>query len=304
MSDVPLITVYTPAYNVARYIRDAVRSVQAQTYTSFEYLIVDDGSTDSTVSIVRELATTDPRIRLFERPHRGVSATANDAIEFAQGQFLARMDADDIAAPTRLERQSRYLIDHPDCVVVGSRAMQIDETGLPLFEQYQISTSPELIEKSLLNGGWSLAQATCMFRRSALIEAGCYRSDLPLHEDLDLFLRLAELGTLANLPEVLQFYRQRFDSLTYAGQAKSERILNEILGEARRRRGLPPAESAAPHAKPAVSVETIDRFRDWAWKSLKAKNVITARKYARLALRRAPLSRENWKLMYCTLRGH
>ncbi len=298
---VATLSVYMPVYNAARFVQPAVRSILTQTFTDFEFIIVDDGSTDGTLQILESLAARDPRIRLIREPHAGVAAAANRAITEARGEFLARMDSDDIASPKRLEKQIDFLRQNPDCVAVGSHMMLIDEEGLPLYMMRHTTMGHEQIESCLMQGGWSIAQPSCMYRREAVIAAGSYRPDLSLHEDHDLFLRLAERGKLENLPDILLSYRQYLGSLTFVESPTSSKTMNSILSDAWRRRGL--SEKLPIHSNPSKPKAPLDRCRQWGWMSLQAGHVSTARKYARETLRLAPFSSQSWKLMYCALRG-
>ena len=298
----PSLSIYMPAYNVAAFVRKAVQSILDQTHRDFELIIVNDGSKDSTLEILTQMAAQDGRIRLVNQPNGGVSAASNRAIQMARSEYIARVDADDVADPQRMEKQLKYMREHPDCVALGSAMMLIDEGGLPLYPMAHIEYGHHNIDASLMNGGWPIAQPACMYRKNAVLAAGGYRSDLSLHEDHDLFLKLAEHGRLENLPEVLQYYRQHSTSLMAQESASSHSIvMPEILRQARRRRGLPeelPAEAVI------APVPALERVRRWAWRSLKAGHVQTARKYALATLRQAPFSTDSWKLMYCTLRGH
>lgn len=304
MTNPPAVSVYMPAFNVARFVRQAVQSILAQTLGDFEFIIIDDGSTDDTLAVLRELAAGDRRMQLVSRPNAGVSATANEAIALARGEFLARLDGDDIARPDRLEKQVAYLRAHPDCAAVGSNVLMMDEDGLPLYVMPDVQFGHEKIEAGFWRGGWPMVQPACTYRRDAVRAAGGYRPGLSLHEDHDLFLRLAERGKLENLPDVLIWYRQRLGSLTFGESATSRKVMAGILSEARRRRGLP--ETPDPHSAGGdtpASQQTLTRCRKWAWMSLKARHVATARKYARKTVRLAPFSADSWKLMYCALRG-
>jgi glycosyltransferase involved in cell wall biosynthesis len=291
-----------PAYNVARYVRDAVGSILAQSLGDFELIIIDDGSKDQTLEVLKELEAQDKRIRLITRPNAGVSKTANEAISLARGEFLVRMDGDDIAMPDRLEKQVGYLRANPKCVAVGSRVLLIDQDGLPLYVMPDLAFGHQAIDSALLAGGWPINQCVATFRREAVFAAGGYRTHLSLHEDHDLFLRLAEIGTLENLPDVLLRYRRHFSSITFREAGTSGGVMTEILREARKRRGLADA-SPPPSEKGATQMDVLTRCRHWAWMSLKANYPATARKYAFAGFRMAPLSTHSWKLMYCALRG-
>jgi glycosyltransferase involved in cell wall biosynthesis len=297
----PELSVYMPVYNAARFVGDAVKSVLEQNYRDFEFLIVDDGSTDGSVELLQSFAAKDTRIRLLNQPHKGVAAAANYAVAEARGEFLARIDGDDIALPDRLGRQLEYLQNDPHCVAVGSRMLLIDEDALPLYVMPQTVMGHQQIDASLMRGGWAIAQPACMYRRQAIVDAGGYRPELSLHEDHDLFLRLAERGHLENLPEVLQLYRQYLGSLTYVEGPASATVMPSILSEARRRRGIDGVP--APQFGPSNPAAPLERCQQWAWMSLQAGHVRTARRYARKTLRLAPISAHSWKLMYCALRG-
>ena len=122
------------AYNAGRYVAEAVESILAQTYTDFEFLIIDDGSTDRTLKVLKQYAARDPRIHLVSRPNRGLVATLNEGLALARAEFIARMDADDIALPHRFERQIAYMREHPDIICVGSAVMTMDQAGRDLIE--------------------------------------------------------------------------------------------------------------------------------------------------------------------------
>ncbi|HWE02302.1 MAG TPA: glycosyltransferase [Tepidisphaeraceae bacterium] len=305
MTAPPPVTVYMPAYNVGPFVRQAVESILNQTFGDFEFIVIDDGSTDDTLAVLKELEARDSRIRLVSRPNMGVSRTANEAIALARGEFLARIDGDDVAQATRLEKQLIYLRAHSQCVAVGCGVLLIDEDGLPLYMMPQVEFDHERIEAALWSGGWPMVQPACMFRRDAVVAVGGYRTHLSLHEDHDLFLRLAERGTLENLPDVLQWYRQRLTSLTYTESSGSKRVMAGILRETRQRRGLPalPDAAAEGNGVAKISHAALARCRQWGWMSLKARHIPTARKYAAKAVRLAPFSADSWRLMYCAWRG-
>ena len=241
MAAPPPVSVYMPAYNVARFVRQAVESILAQSFGDFEFIIIDDGSKDDTLEVLQELAARDARIRLVSRPNAGVSATANEAIGLARGEFVARLDGDDVALPDRLEKQVAWLRAHPDCVAVGSNVLMMDEEGLPLYVMPDLQFGHDKIEAGLWRAGWPILQPVSTFRRDALLAVGGYRAGLSLHEDHDLFLRLAERGKLENLPDVLLWYRQRLGGLTFGEGASSRKVIAGILSDARQRRGLPDA---------------------------------------------------------------
>jgi glycosyltransferase involved in cell wall biosynthesis len=300
MSDVPPITVLLAVYNGQTYLREAVDSVLGQTFGDFEFLIIDDGSKDQTPAILREYEKRDARIRLVARPNKGLTHTLNEGLSLARGEFLARMDADDLCLPQRFERQIAYLREHADCVLVGSRVLLMDPEGLPIREMC-FEQSHEEIDSAHLNRGWPVVHPATMMRMSALRQIGGYRDEFNTLEDLDLFLRLAEVGRLANLPEVLLRYRQHFASVTHSKEEKQNQIRQAIYDQTRVRRGLP--ADVPPGVGRTRPRKRHEQHRLWAWSALKAGNIQTARKHALKTLQGAPFSVESWRLMACALRG-
>ena len=123
MADRPSVSVLMPIHNGEPTLTEAVESVLAQTFGDFELIAVDDGSTDSSLAKLQSFARGDPRVRILSRPNTGIAGALNDSIQQARGEFLVRMDADDIALPQRFEKQVAYFRAHPDCVLVGSRVL-------------------------------------------------------------------------------------------------------------------------------------------------------------------------------------
>ena len=130
----PMISVCMPVYNAAKYLDKAIRSILNQSFEDFEFLMADDGSTDGSARILERYAARDPRIRLIRRPHKGLAPTLQELVEEARGEFIARMDGDDIALPERFQKQVEYLLANPDCVLVGSRVWEADSDGDPVGE--------------------------------------------------------------------------------------------------------------------------------------------------------------------------
>lgn len=200
----PAITVAMPVYNDADYVREAVDSILAQTFTDFTLLIVDDGSTDATPAILDSLA--DPRIRILRHERNlGRSAARNTALAAADSRYLAWMDADDISLPRRLERQAAFLDAHPDLSACG--------TGLRLFHQgrgqYRFSADPDMVAASMIFHT-AMGFATTMFRLTDIRATGlAFDRSFRRAEDLlfliELLLRHRLRG--ANLPAALYRWR-------------------------------------------------------------------------------------------------
>lgn len=198
-SPVPKVSVVMPAYNQERYCGEAIESILAQTFVAFECIIVDDGSGDGTSALLEWYARTDARIHLIRHEvNRGISASLNGAIGRARCELIARMDADDIALPHRLERQVAFMDQNPGIVAAGSSYRTIGDGGDIIGGIYAMESDPKHIRLGMA-GGPMLAHPTVIMRRSLVLKAGGYRSAFDLAEDLDLWLRLMEIGELSNI---------------------------------------------------------------------------------------------------------
>jgi GT2 family glycosyltransferase len=304
--DVPLISVCMPVYNAERYAAEAVESILNQTFGDFEFLILDDGSTDGSLEILRRYADRDSRVKLTSRPNRGLVVSLNELVDQARGEFIARMDADDISLPERFQRELVYLRAHPECVVVGSRVRLIDSDGDSLCDWCTMQDH-ETIDSFFLQGKWGtwMSHPVVMMRHSALLAIGKYRN-LSMMEDLDLFLRLAEHGRLTNLPEVLLKYRiheSNYSSDFLPQNEQAHRALWEMIHDARRRRNLPPVPTP-PVPTTVVMTSAAAEREKWGWLALSSGQVQTARKYAIRALASTPFSLKAWRLAYCAIRGY
>ena len=208
----PTISVLMPVYNVAPYLKKAIDSILDQTFSDFEFLIMDDGSTDDSLSIALEAAELDSRIRVFERPNRKVAACLNEMVSLAQGEFIARMDGDDIARPARLQKQLDYLINNPETAVVGSWVRTFGSRE----EVWHFRQWDNFSRNLLIFGVTILSHPTWMLQKSMLTKHPYddnYRSII----DREWLARVAfhepELSFVA-LPEVLLDYRIHETSVT------------------------------------------------------------------------------------------
>jgi glycosyltransferase involved in cell wall biosynthesis len=296
------LSVILPVYNAQRYIAAAVESILNQTYGDFELIIINDGSTDHTLGILEQYARKDGRINLISRPNTGYVVALNEGIDLARGQFIARMDADDISLPERFEKQLAFLRDNPGHVLVGSAVAQMDASGMVIGPMADVCFGHAAIDYALLRRGWPVVHPAVMMRTEAVRKVGKYRPDYCPNEDHDLFLKLAEVGRLDNVPELLLHYRKHEQSQSFQKMETTIVIMSRIIIEACKRRGVPvPPEAAQPDRRPPA--KKVDVQRNWAWNAVKHKNIATARKYALVTLLRRPLSSDAWRLTYCALRG-
>ena len=301
--DHPRVSVALPVHNCERYVAEAIESILAQTFTDFEFLIVDDGSTDGTLPILNRFAARDSRIRVISRPNTGIVGALNEMLGLARADLVARMDADDVALPVRFERQVRYLDEHPECVMVGSRVTIIDPDGDALTEMGDALSHEQIVTDLLNYKGQMVYHPAVIYRRKAVLDLGGYRPECREAEDLDLFLRLAEVGQIVNLPEPLLKYREH---RAKAGISRSNELSHHvrvILEEARKRHNLGPVPEHVS-SQASLSGDPSQIYQTWAWWALMSGHIATARKHALTCIRRAPLSLSTWRLVYCALRGH
>jgi glycosyltransferase involved in cell wall biosynthesis len=209
----PLISVVLPVWNGARWLTEAIDSIRRQTHDNFELVVVDDGSTDGSADIIEASARNDRRIRTFRQERNGLVAALNRGLSEAQGQLIARLDADDRAHLQRLHKQTEYLDQHHDVGLLGSWAELIDEQGsVKGFRKYR--TRPESLKPLLLRTN-PLLHSSIMVRQSVLHKVGFYRPAFEGAEDYDLWLRVSEIAKIANLPEYLVQYRLHTTSITH-----------------------------------------------------------------------------------------
>jgi glycosyltransferase involved in cell wall biosynthesis len=199
----PLVTVLMPVYNGERYLRPAIESILSQTFADFEFLIVNDGSTDGSAEIVRSYH--DRRIRLVHNEvNERIVASLNKGLVLARGKIIARMDCDDFSCPDRLGEQLAYLDRHADIAIVGTWIQRFGKIS-PWVDRYPIS--PDRVKCELLFQS-ALAHSTVMMRRDVLLKYDLrYDPARLIAEDWDLWCRASFLVGLANVPQVLLKYR-------------------------------------------------------------------------------------------------
>lgn len=218
----PLVSVIMPVYNGEQFLAEAIESILTQTFADFEFIIVDDSSTDESAAIIHSYAKRDQRIRLIQHEKNlGMSSARNTGIAAATGEYLAAMDCDDISLPERLEKQVDCLRSHPRIGGVGVGAQRVTEDLAPI-ETIQLPNSNALIVLAMIAGGPAVIRASLMLRREHLAASGGYRPDIRTANDYELFLRLVWQTAIryANVPDVLYLYRQH--------QSSSSRRLEDL----------------------------------------------------------------------------
>lgn len=208
----PKLSIIIPSYNSAPYLEESINSVLKQFFVDFELIVIDDGSTDNTQAILKKYIDTRLHI-LSNNKNLGIVASLNRGIAQASGEYIIRFDADDVMLAGRLEKQSRFLDDNPNVVVVGSWAETINENGEHLGTYNYPPQDDAVIRKYILKHNPFIHPSTAI-GREALLKAGSYRQAFSHIEDYELWTRLLRLGQGANLPEHLIKYRLNQGGIT------------------------------------------------------------------------------------------
>jgi glycosyltransferase involved in cell wall biosynthesis len=231
-----MISVVMPVYNGQRFLAQAMDSLLAQTFTDFEVIAVDDGSTDETPAILRAYADRDARVRVIRGDHAGISAALNRGIEASTHQWIARIDADDVASPDRFAKQIAAARRHPEVVVWGSYANHVDAHGNVLGLSKCGPTSVEEFRKLRAAGeDCYVIHPTSMLRKDIVLKAGGYDSRFNFCEDFELFDRMAEHGAVVALPEPLLLYRIHATSISMQRFFTMRRFSNFVRARAKAR---------------------------------------------------------------------
>jgi glycosyltransferase involved in cell wall biosynthesis len=198
----PKVSVVIPVYNGARTLARAVDSILGQSLRDIELIVVDDGSTDATPDILA--AIPDSRLRVIRQANGGRSLARNAALRAARAEYVAMLDADDVAYPERLARQAAFLDAHPDVALCGTWAHRIEPDGSQ--HEWRQPLEAGEIRRTMLRSDCFI-HSTVMARKRVLQECGGYDESLDFSEDYDLYLRIAGRCATANLPEILCAYR-------------------------------------------------------------------------------------------------
>ena len=223
----PRVSVVMPAWNAARWLGRALASLVTQTFADIEIIVVDDGSEDATPEIVSAFAARDARVILVRQDHAGFSAAANRGVAEARGEYIGRLDADDVALPDRFAKQVAFMDAHPEVGVVGGSMIVIDENDRKL---HRMPYPTENVDTEMLKYS-ALAHPATLIRRSLMAELGGYRRAFVHAEDYDLWLRIAERARLANLPDAVTYYRGHAGQISVAhsrSQQGSASVAREI----------------------------------------------------------------------------
>lgn len=269
---VPRVSVLIPAYNAERFIRSAIDSVLVQTMPDFEVVVVDDGSSDRSLEILREIA--DERVVVLRPGHLGVAGALNAGLQACRAEYVARLDADDLMEPNRLERQLAFLESRPELGGASTFFWIIDEEGRLTGHQDPPLLTVEDVTTHLRTGGRLVyCHPTVMYRRSAVLGVGGYDVEYEKSEDVELFIRMYEAGR----PLVVQ--PERLSRIRYHGSSVSASSTNRQFyldgrihsNHLRRREGL--------------AAQTHEEYVAWLHRSVLARLDTEARLRSALLLR-------------------
>jgi glycosyltransferase involved in cell wall biosynthesis len=207
---VPTVSVVMSVYNSELYLAHALESILSQTFTDFELIVIDDGSTDGSAEILH--STSDPRLRVVEQNNAGLTRSLNRGFALAKGEYVARIDADDTCLPGRLAAQVAYMDQHQATVLLGTAYRHVD-----LLRDRQVDIYPpredEALRRAMVSGN-PFCHSSVMVRRAAVVKEGGYDESFPYLQDYELWSRLAQVGELANLPQILVSRRYHAASLS------------------------------------------------------------------------------------------
>lgn len=208
----PRVSVVMSVHDGRPYLIQAVQSILKQTFEDFEFIIINDGSSDGSQTVLEQFAERDDRIRLLHQTNRGLTASLNRGLELARGTYIARMDDDDISHPDRFERQVRFLENNPDVGVLGGGARVIDENGDPTDYWMPPTKHGHITWRLLFNACFT--HPSVMVRRALLQELGGYADWARCSQDHELWTRAALATRLAALPDELIQFRRSEGSIT------------------------------------------------------------------------------------------
>jgi len=226
----PLVSVIMAVYNGEKFVREAVESILGQTFRDFEFIIIEDGSTDSTAALLSEYKRRDPRVRVKSLDHNhGLTQCLNIGMHMARGRYIARMDADDISLPSRFQQQVDFLEVHPEVTVLGTASLLITESGDPI-RKHVFSHVPEILRWNLLLYN-PISHPSVMMRTHTLKGLDGYDTGLKRAQDYDLWWRVSLVGRLGNLKEVHVLLRQHQHRITNVYEEQQLDSAKNILGK-------------------------------------------------------------------------
>lgn len=252
----PAVSVVMSVFDGERFLSEAITSILNQTFGDFEFVIINDGSRDRTTSMLAAYEQSDSRVRVYEQENQGLIASLNRGCGLARGNYIARMDADDVSMPDRLERQVRFLENHRDVGLLGGAVEIIDDHGRRLFA-VQPALEDEPIRTALRAFSFPIFHPAVMMRKPAFEATGGYRAQFRHAEDYDLWLRIIEHWKAANLPEVVLRKRTHAEGISVRNlrQQSLSALAAQALSQARQHHSAEP-----PCEEPVISERFVEKL--------------------------------------------
>lgn len=271
-------------FNGQRFLCHAIRSIQKQTFTDFEFIIVDDGSTDRTPSILADAASSDPRIQVVSRTNCGLTKSLNIAIELSSGEYIARMDADDIATKDRFLMQTDHLDRNPDLVLIGGQIIFIDPEGVKIGRRHSPPHHRDIEQQLLAGISSAITHPAIMMRRKTMLGVGGYDERFEVGQDLQLFLKAARLGGLANIPAEVLYYRQHSESVNHKEFRQWRDAKHSAIKEACLDRSIAFNPESIVIGDDPETYTSVHKHRAWSVSAIQSRHLIGAWKHGILYL--------------------
>jgi len=236
MNNFPILSVLMPVFNSELFVAEAIESILNQTFKDFEFLILDDASTDKSLEIVKDFEKKDSRIKVYQNEKNlGVVTSRNKLIELSKGKYIAWLDSDDIAIENRLEKEIKFLEEHTEIGMVGAYPIIIDEFGNKIRE-WLFETDPQKLKIELFFHSPFLSSSV-MIKKSYLPQ-NFYESRFSVAEDFDLYSKISENSYAANIPGTLVKYRINSKGLSKSNIEKMEKLSVQVIKEHAERLGI------------------------------------------------------------------
>ena len=292
----PKVSILLPVRNAAVFLPEAIASLDAQTFCHWECLAIDDGSTDSSSTLLECWQQRDERVRIIKGHGKGIVQALNRALALASAPLIARMDADDISLPGRLEQQVHFLSTHPDIIACGTGALMIDPAGRALCPINPPQAHDTIMDALLRGGATAIVHPTLMVRKKPLEAIHGYREPYRHVEDYDLYLRLSDCGKLANLGDILLHYRQHPSSANVTQRLIQRELRLSALNDYRRSRDLDDMTDL-PFGRQHLN-SLADLYADWSNKAAIGGHTGVAMYYALRSILREWWKLKRWKLIW------
>ena len=256
MDKTPILSVLMPVFNSELFVAEAIESILNQTFKDFEFLILDDTSTDKSFRIIKDFEQQDPRIKVYRNDKNlGVVGSRNKLINHSKGKYIAWIDSDDIAIKKRFEKQINFLEAHPEIGMTGAYPVIIDENGNKIIKWW-FETDPQKLKIELFFHSPFLSSSV-VIRKSALPQ-NRYDSNFAVAEDFDLYSKISENSDIANIPEFLVKYRINSKGLSKSNTEKMEQLSVQVIKEHAERLGIELEENTIKNLRKAKTALKIN----------------------------------------------